>query len=476
MRKTKIICTLGPATKDDEVLKQLMENGMDVARINFSHGSQAEHKVTMDRVKKMRKELGRPVGILLDTSGPEIRIGQLEGGRAELLPGDTFKLTTNDIMGNKERVSITYKNLVHDVKAGTRILIDDGLIEMLVTNVTETEITCKVENGGVISDRKGINVPNVNLSMPYISPKDRSDILFGIEQGVDFIAASFVRCADDVLQLRKIMAEQGCNDIKIISKIENRQGVDNIDEILAVSDGIMVARGDMGVEIPIREVPAIQKKIIKKVYHAEKVVITATQMLDSMMKNPRPTRAETTDVANAIYDGTDAIMLSGETAAGKYPLEALKMMVEIAQTTEPHLNYEDYTHNRNMCGESRVSSAVGLAAVQTARDLKAKAIVTPTFGGRTARLISNFRPEAPIYAVTPNDTILHRLQLVWGVTPLKGYEKDSTEHIISQAMSVVRRKRLAKKGDLIVFTVGDPATNMTREGAVTNMLHVIEAK
>ena len=477
MRKTKIICTLGPATKDDEVLKQLMENGMDVARINFSHGSQAEHKVTMDRVKKMRKELGRPVGILLDTSGPEIRIGQLEGGRAELLPGDTFKLTTNDIMGNKERVSITYKNLVHDVKAGTRILIDDGLIEMMVTNVTETEITCKVENGGVISDRKGINVPNVNLSMPYISPKDRSDILFGIEQGVDFIAASFVRCADDVLQLRKIMAEQGCNDIKIISKIENRQGVDNIDEILAVSDGIMVARGDMGVEIPIREVPAIQKKIIKKVYHAEKVVITATQMLDSMIRNPRPTRAEVADVANAIYDGTDAIMLSGETAAGKYPIEAVTMMGEIAEQTERYLKFEDYRDGKALEGKLNVSAAVGSAAVSMVEHIKAACIVTPTMSGQTARLISNLRPSVPIYGVTPYEWARRKMQLYWGVRPVTGYEEDSTENIISHAMYMVRREELVERGDMVIFTAGDPATNeVTGEGYMTNMLHIIQAK
>ena len=442
MRKTKIICTLGPATKDDEVLKQLMENGMDVARINFSHGSQAEHKVTMDRVKKMRKELGRPVGILLDTSGPEIRIGQLEGGRAELLPGDTFKLTTNDIMGNKERVSITYKNLVHDVKAGTRILIDDGLIEMLVTNVTETEITCKVENGGVISDRKGINVPNVNLSMPYISPKDRSDILFGIEQGVDFIAASFVRCADDVLQLRKIMAEQGCNDIKIISKIENRQGVDNIDEILAVSDGIMVARGDMGVEIPIREVPAIQKKIIKKVYHAEKVVITATQMLDSMMKNPRPTRAEATDVANAIYDGTSAIMLSGETAAGKYPVEALKTMTEIAEYTENDIDYEK-------------------------RFRQLEKIVTVTKSGKTARMISRYRPKCAIIGCTPSEKSYYQMNLSWGVTPLMIQEETDTEALFNNAMESAEQHGYVQHGDLAVITAGIPlgisgTTNLIR--------------
>ena len=475
MRKTKIICTLGPATKDDEVLKQLMENGMDVARINFSHGSQAEHKVTMDRVKKMRKELGRPVGILLDTSGPEIRIGQLEGGRAELLPGDTFKLTTNDIMGNKERVSITYKNLVHDVKAGTRILIDDGLIEMLVTNVTETEITCKVENGGVISDRKGINVPNVNLSMPYISPKDRSDILFGIEQGVDFIAASFVRCADDVLQLRKIMAEQGCNDIKIISKIENRQGVDNIDEILAVSDGIMVARGDMGVEIPIREVPAIQKKIIKKVYHAEKVVITATQMLDSMMKNPRPTRAEATDVANAIYDGTSAIMLSGETAAGKYPVEALKTMTEIAEYTENDIDYEKRFRQLEKIDNPDVTDAISHATCMTAIDINAAAIVTVTKSGKTARMISRYRPKCAIIGCTPSEKSYYQMNLSWGVTPLMIQEETDTEALFNNAMESAEQHGYVQHGDLAVITAGIPlgisgTTNMIKVHVVGHIL------
>ena len=448
MRKTKIICTLGPATKDDEVLKQLMENGMDVARINFSHGSQAEHKVTMDRVKKMRKELGRPVGILLDTSGPEIRIGQLEGGRAELLPGDTFKLTTNDIMGNKERVSITYKNLVHDVKAGTRMLIDDGLIEMLVTNVTETEITCKVENGGVISDRKGINVPNVNLSMPYISPKDRSDILFGIEQGVDFIAASFVLCADDVLQLWKIMAEQGCNDIKIISKIENRQGVDNIDEILAVSDGIMVARGDMGVEIPIREVPAIQ------MYGCQEVVLLVVQHVISHRHN-------------AINDETSAIMMSGETAAGKYPVEALKTMTEIAEYTENDIDYEKRFRQLEKIDNPDVTDAISHATCMTAIDINAAAIVTVTKSGKTARMISRYRPKCAIIGCTPSEKSYYQMNLSWGVTPLMIQEETDTEALFNNAMESAEQHGYVQHGDLAVITAGIPlgisgTTNLIR--------------
>ena len=477
MKRTKIICTMGPASSKKNTLRAMMRAGMDIARFNFSHGSHEEHRGRVDMVKNLREELNIPVALLLDTKGPEIRTKLLKDHKKITLEaGREFTLTTGDIEGDETRVAITDENLYKDVKKGGKILIDDGLIELEIENIKNGDIVCRVLNGGELGERKGINVPYVNVKLPGITEQDKDDILFGITQEFDYIAASFVRDAKAIKEIRQLLDENGGHDIGIIAKIENAEGVENIDEIIKAADGIMVARGDLGVEIPPSEVPYIQKMIIRKCNENYVPVITATQMLDSMIRNPRPTRAEVADVANAIYDGTDAIMLSGETAAGKYPLEALKMMVEIAQTTEPHLNYEDYTHNRNMCGESRVSSAVGLAAVQTARDLKAKAIVTPTFGGRTARLISNFRPEAPIYAVTPNDTILHRLQLVWGVTPLKGYEKDSTEHIISQAMSVVRRKRLAKKGDLIVFTVGDPATNMTREGAVTNMLHVIEAK
>ena len=453
MRKTKIICTLGPATKDDEVLKQLMENGMDVARINFSHGSQAEHKVTMDRVKKMRKELGRPVGILLDTSGPEIRIGQLEGGRAELLPGDTFKLTTNDIMGNKERVSITYKNLVHDVKAGTRILIDDGLIEMLVTNVTETEITCKVENGGVISDRKGINVPNVNLSMPYISPKDRSDILFGIEQGVDFIAASFVRCADDVLQLRKIMAEQGCNDIKIISKIENRQGVDNIDEIIDASYGIMIARGDLGIEVPIEQIPGIQRQIIRKCVMKKKPVIVATQMLHTMIKNPRPTRAEVTDIANAIYSYTDALMLSGETASGKYPLEAVQTMAAIAEQAEKDrsaLGDYEVPMNEN-CSQREF---LAHAAIEATKTLGVAGIITDSLTGETVRHLAAFRGPNPILAICYKEKTQRWLNLSFGVIPVHQKEHAPAAYMFTAALRMLRQKGYIGSDDKIAYLSG----------------------
>ena len=477
MKRTKIICTLGPASSKKNILRSMMRAGMDIARFNFSHGSHEEHRERVDMIKNLREELNLPVAMLLDTKGPEIRTKLLMDHKKVMLEtGSQFTLTTGDIEGDETKVAITYENLYKDVKKGGRILIDDGLIELEIENIKNGDIICRVLNGGELGERKGINVPYVKVKLPGITEQDKADILFGISQEFDFIAASFVRDAKAIKEIRQLLDENGGHDIGIIAKIENAEGVENIDSIIKAADGIMVARGDLGVEIPPSEVPYIQKMIIRKCNENYVPVITATQMLDSMIRNPRPTRAEVADVANAIYDGTDAIMLSGETAAGKYPLEALKMMVEIAQTTEPHLNYANYTLNRNMCGESRVSSAVGLAAVQTARDLKVKAIVIPTFGGRTARLISSFRPDVPIYAVTPNDTIQHRLQLVWGVMPLKGYEKDSTEYIISQAMSVVRRKRLAKKGDLIVFTVGDPATNMTREGAVTNMLHVIEAK
>ena len=433
MKRTKIICTMGPASSKKNTLRAMMRAGMDIARFNFSHGSHEEHRGRVDMVKNLREELNIPVALLLDTKGPEIRTKLLKDHKKITLEaGSEFTLTTGDIEGDETRVAITYENLYKDVKKGGKILIDDGLIELEIENIKNGDIVCRVLNGGELGERKGINVPYVKVKLPGITEQDKEDILFGITQEFDYIAASFVRDAKAIKEIRQLLDENGGHDIGIIAKIENAEGVENIDEIIKAADGIMVARGDLGVEIPPSEVPYIQKMIIRKCNENYVPVITATQMLDSMIRNPRPTRAEVADVANAIYDGTDAIMLSGET--GKYPLEALKMMVEIAQTTEPHLNYEDYTHNRNMCGESRVSSAVGLAAVQTARDLKAKAIVTPTFGGRTARLISNFRPEAPIYAVTPNDTILHRLQLVWGVTPLKGYEKDSTEHIISQVL------------------------------------------
>ncbi|MDC7287050.1 pyruvate kinase [Blautia schinkii] len=478
MKRTKIICTLGPATNKKTILKALMKSGMDIARFNFSHGTHEEHRERVDMIKNLREELNLPVAMLLDTKGPEIRTKLLKDGRKVVLEtGSEFVLTTGDYVGDEHKVAITYETLYKDVKKGGRILIDDGLIELEIEDIKHGDIICRVLNGGELGEHKGVNVPYVKVKLPGITQQDKDDILFGIQQEFDYVAASFVRDAKVIKEIRKLLDENGGKDIGIIAKIENAEGVDNIDEIIQASDGIMVARGDLGVEIPASQVPHIQKMIIRKCNENYVPVITATQMLDSMMRNPRPTRAEVADVANAIYDGTDAIMLSGETAAGKYPLESLRMMVEIAENAEPYLDYQVHVKNRNMYRHGRVSSAVGMAAVQTARDLDAKAIVTPTMAGQTALLISNYRPEVPIYAITTNETVQHRLQLAWGVYPLKGYEKDSTEHIISQAMSVVRRKRLIKKGDLVVFTAGDPATNMrTGEGAVTNMLHIIEAK
>ena len=476
MRKTKIICTLGPSTDKDGVLRELVANGMNVARFNFSHGSYEEHKGRLDMLKAIRAELNKPVAALLDTKGPEIRLKEFKNGVEMLEAGQTFTLTTREVEGTKEICSITYKDLPQDVHEGGTIMLDDGLIKLQIQTVNDTDIVCTVLNNGKIKNKKGVNVPGVHLSMPYMSQRDKDDIIFGIEQGFDFIAASFVRTAQDVYEIRNLLNEYDSN-IRIIAKIENQQGVDNIDSIIEAADGIMIARGDMGVEIPLEDVPVIQKDIIAKVYSAGKQVITATQMLDSMIKNPRPTRAETTDVANAIYQGTSAIMLSGETAAGKYPVDALQMMAEIAEMTEPHLDYKVFIEHRSMDGREKISSAVALATVRTAKNLKANAIVTPTMSGNTARLISNFRPKVPIYAITPNSTIQHKLQLIWGVTPLKGYQRDTTDHIMSQAMNVVRSRHLIHKGDLVVFTAGDPATNMTNgHGAVTNMMHVIEAE
>lgn len=479
MKRTKIICTLGPATGKKTILRSLVKNGMDVARFNFSHGTHEEQLERINMLKNVREELNQPVAMLLDTKGPEIRTGVLkEHKKVTLLAGQQFTLTTDQsVEGDENIVSITYKGLPRDIGKGSTILIDDGLIEMEVTSKKGTEIVCKVLNGGDLGERKGINVPNVRVKLPGITEKDKEDILFGIQQEFDYIAASFVRDAQVIKDIRKLLNENGGSQIGIIAKIENAEGIQNIDDIIRESDGIMVARGDMGVEIPAPQVPHIQKEIIKKCNRRYVPVITATQMLDSMMRNPRPTRAEVTDVANAIYDGTDAIMLSGETAAGRYPVESLNMMVQIAESTETYLNNERFVTHRRMYRKQNVSSALGAAAVLTVENLQADAIVTPTISGQTARLISSFRPSVPIYAITPNETVQHKLQLYWGVKPLKGYEKNTTQHIIEAAMGEVKRKRLVKKGQLLVFTAGDPATNArTGEGAVTNMMHVVEVK
>ena len=457
---------MGPNTDDEEMMRKLVKAGMDVARFNFSHGDHEEQKIRMDLLKKVRKELKLPIAILLDTKGPEIRTGILEGGQKVYLEeGSRFTLTTEQIEGNNTRCSQTYKNLPKDVKVGDTILIDDGLIQLTVENVTDTDVVCRVVNGGELGQKKGINVPNVEVKLPAITEQDKKDILFGIEQGIDFIAASFVRNAEAIKEIKELLRANG------------GERIDVIDKIIKAADGVMVARGDLGVEIPAHKVPHIQKMIIRKCNESYKPVITATQMLDSMMRAPRPTRAEVTDVANAIYDGTDAIMLSGETAMGKYPEQAVQMMVKIAESTEPYMTHKRFLDYRALRGNKNVSSAVGVAAVQTTENLGADCIVTPTISGQTARLISNFRPKVPIYAVSPNEWARRKMQIYWGVTSVAGYEEDSTENIISHAMYIVRRENLVKKGDIVVFTAGDPATNMVNgEGAVTNIMQVIQAK
>lgn len=477
MKRTKIVCTMGPAVRDASVLGAMIDAGMDVARFNFSHGDHAEHKARMDLLKEVRKAKKRPVPILLDTKGPEIRTGTLKSGqKVELRDNQTFTLTTKDVEGTDEIVTQTYRELPKDVKAGDRILIDDGLIGMTVLSTTDTDIVCHVDNGGTLGERKGVNLPNVKLNLPALTKKDRDDIAFGVAQGIDFIAASFVRNADNVKEIRELLKKLHAEDVHIIAKIENQEGIENIDSIIRAADGTMVARGDMGVEIPAWEVPMVQKMIIDKTNAAYKPVIVATQMLDSMMRNPRPTRAEVTDVANAITQSADAVMLSGETAGGKYPVESVAMMAHIAEYTEKYIDYEipDFQKLR---GKPNVSSAVGVGAVRTAKNVRAAAMVIPTMSGLSARLVSNFRPSQIIYAVTPNERAQRQLMLDWGVIPLHGYQEDSTQNIISHAMYVVQRENLVKSGDIVVITAGDPTTNEVRgEGNMTNCMYVIQAK
>ncbi len=476
MRKTKIICTLGPATEDVQVLRELMYAGMDVARFNFSHGTRASHKTTFDKIVMLRQELDLPIATLLDTKGPEIRIGKIKGGRAELISDQSFTLTTREVEGDASIASISYKELPQDMEVGRTVLIDDGLIALKVTQLTATDIVCRVLNHGFISDNKGVNVPGTNLSMPYISPKDRNDIIFGIECGFDFIAASFVRSADDILEIRKILDEHKCHSINVIAKIENLQGVENIDEIIRVSDGIMVARGDMGVEIPLEEVPVIQKMIIHKVYTAGKQVITATQMLDSMIKNPRPTRAEATDVANAIYDGTSAIMLSGETAAGLYPVEAVKTMARIARRAEHDINYvERFKAHSGELMNPDVTNAISHATCTTAHDIGASAIITVTKSGATARMISKYRPNCPIIGCSTYPHVCRQLNLSWGVFPLLLEEQSSTDELFDHAVDTAERAGYVSQGQLVVITAGVPlgisgTTNMMKVHVVGHIL------
>lgn len=475
MRKTKIVCTLGPATDDENVMRQLMLEGMSVARMNFSHGSHEEQKKRLDMVKKLRKELGLPVAALLDTKGPEIRIGDIEGGKVELKKGQTFVLTTKDIVGNAEIVSITYKQLYKDVKPGDSILIDDGLIGMEVQKIDGEEIVCQVKNGGFISNHKGVNVPGVELKMPFVSQKDYEDIVFAAEQDYDFIAASFTRTADDILEIRKILEEKGGQYIHIIAKIENMQGVENCEEILRVADGIMIARGDMGVEIPLEEVPVIQKKLIRMALKASKPVITATQMLDSMIKNPRPTRAETSDVANAIYQGTGAIMLSGETAAGAYPIEAVRTMARIAERTEKDIDYSREFKPRRLAERPDVTNAISHATCTTAMDLNAAAIVAVTKSGRTVGRIAKYRPSCPIIGCATHSRVCRQLSLMWGVIPVEMQEEETADDLFDHAVKLTEDKGLISRGDLVVITAGVPlglsgTTNMLKVQVAGNTL------
>ena len=474
MKKTKIICTMGPTTNDREVMKKLALNGMDIARFNFSHGSHEEQKERMDMIKSVREEVGRPIAILLDTKGPEIRTGLLKGGNKVVLEeGQKFILTTEEIEGTSEKVSITYDGLAEDVEIGKRILIDDGLIELEVKNIIGADIICTVINGGELGQRKGVNVPNVPVRLPALTQKDREDIIFGVEQGVDFIAASFVRSAEGILEIKALLKECNAPYIPIIAKIENGEGIKNIDEILHCADGIMVARGDLGVEIPAQELPYLQKWLIQKCNDNFKPVITATQMLDSMMRNPRPTRAEVTDVANAVYDGTDAVMLSGETANGKYPVEALQMMVEIVKNTEEHLDYEVLLGKSQTKRSKGIACAIGYSSVATAANLNARCIITPTVSGVTARVVSKFRPKAPIIGVTPNEETLRRMQIYRGVYPIKSIPYNTTDEICEEAVELTKAKGMADVGDIVVVTAGipSPSGKRMREG-MSNMMRI----
>lgn len=476
MRRTKIVCTLGPSTEKEEVLRQLMLEGMAVARMNFSHGTHEEQKARLDKVKKIREELGLPVAALLDTKGPEIRIGDVEGGKLELKAGQMFTLTTEEMLGTAEKVMITYKELYKDVCPGDSILIDDGLIGMEVEAIEGKDIICRVKNGGFISNHKGVNVPGVELKIPFVSQKDYEDIVFAAEQGFDYIAASFTRTAEDILEIRKILHDKNGEGINIIAKIENMQGVENCGAILRVADGIMIARGDMGVEIPLEEVPIIQKKLIRLAIRMGKPVITATQMLDSMMKNPRPTRAETSDVSNAIYQGTSAIMLSGETAAGAYPVEAVKTMARIAERTEKDIDYTTEFKPRRLATERPdVTNAISHATCTTAMDLKAAAIVAVTKSGKTVGRISKYRPSCQIIGCATEMRVCRQLNLFWGVIPIQMDEEDTADELFDHAVEAAEKKGLIQRGELAVITAGVPlglsgTTNMIKVHVAGNTL------
>ncbi len=458
MRKTKIICTLGPSSSDESTLREMMRLGMNVCRFNFSHGTHEEHREKLSTVKRLREELKLPIATLLDTKGPEIRLRDFEGGSVVLAAGERFTITTREVMGDASIGSITYAGLPGDVTAGSRILIDDGLVELVVESIQDTDIHCTVKNGGKISNHKGINVPGVSLSIPYLSEADKADLLFGIREGFDFVAASFVRSAQDVLAIKDFLGENGGRHIKIISKIENAEGVQNLDEILAVSGGIMVARGDLGVEVDMQEIPVLQKMMIRKCYTAGKVVITATQMLESMSTHPRPTRAEVNDVANAIYDGTSAIMLSGETAAGQYPLEALKTMATVAERTERDINYQARFRRRDSGPvTSNITDAISHATCTTALDIGAAAIIPISKSGRTARMVSKYRCSIPIIGCTTDEVTYRQLAITWGVIPVMCPEQPDTDTLFTAAVqSALEQSHILQDGDLVVLTAGLP--------------------
>ena len=455
VRKTKIICTLGPATDDKNVLKSLMQEGMNVARLNFSHGTQEEQGQRIALVKECREALDLPVAILLDTRGPEIRVKTFENGRITLREGDIFTLTGEDIIGNNEKVSVTFPQLAQNVNIGTKILIDDGLIGMEVIEIHGNDVICRVNNGGEVKDRKSINIPGVRLNMPYISEKDREDIIFGIKNGIDFVAASFVRNADDAREIRALLDENGGSDIEIIAKIENREGVTNALEILKICDGIMVARGDLGVEVPFYELPEIQKNLAELCLKMGKKCVTATQMLDSMIKNPRPTRAEVSDVANAVFDHTSAVMLSGETSIGKYPVETVKAMVQIVTNAESHIDYTN-KHIGKLYDTNDITSAISHATVSSAHDLDAAAIIAVTTSGYTAKMVSAYRPMTHIIGGTANRRVYYKLALSWGVTPMLMAMKMESEPLWSAVLMKAEDMGYIKKDDLVVLTAGLP--------------------
>lgn len=474
IRKTKIVCTMGPNLFEKHLIAPLMKAGMNVARFNFSHGTYETHQHYYDEVCRIRDELGLPIATMLDTKGPEIRVRSFKNGRVTLQNGQLFTLTTDEVEGDEERVSITYKELPQDIAVGSSILIDDGLIGMQVERIDGADIVCRVLNGGVVSNNKGVNIPNAHLSMPFISEKDHQDILFAIKNGYDFIAASFTRCADDIMQIRHILQENNCHTINIIAKIENMEGVENIDEILRVVDGVMVARGDLGVEVPLEDVPSLQKKLIQRGIAAGKPVITATQMLDSMIKNPRPTRAEATDVANAIYDGTSAIMLSGESAVGAYPVEAVETMVRIALRAEADMDYIR-RFSRDTSASTDVTNAISHATVTSAHDLSASAIITVTKSGSTARILSRYRPACVIVGCTTEKHVWRQLALSWGTVPLMIAEESNTDDLFEHAVDAAVQNGLVHDGELVVLTAGVPlgisgTTNLMKVHVVGHLL------